>query len=120
MLARRSAPRSHDLEEWRSGPDPVPLAQRRGPAPAVQHPRQAGRTRVRPVRVAQADGRRRPRRDRGHPHHHGKDGQFLGRWELDVDDVECLSRAVTGLMDADFGPMERADVNRLLAEYDNS
>jgi hypothetical protein len=50
----------------------------------------------------------------------GKDGQFLGRWELDVDDVECLSRAVTGLMDADFGPMERADVNRVLAEYDNS
>jgi hypothetical protein len=50
----------------------------------------------------------------------GNDGQSLGRLELDADDVERLSKAVTGLMDADFGPMERADVNRLLAEHDNS
>lgn len=48
------------------------------------------------------------------------DGRSLGRLALDADDVARLSKAIGELLDQDFGPFERDQVERLISEYDNS
>lgn len=48
------------------------------------------------------------------------DGRSLGRLTLDEDDVKRLSGAITGLIDEDFGPIERDDLHRVMAEYDET
>jgi hypothetical protein len=44
------------------------------------------------------------------------DGRSLGRLNLDVDDVERLSAGISTMMDTDFGPFDRAELQRLIRE----
>ncbi|TQM06124.1 hypothetical protein FB558_6368 [Pseudonocardia kunmingensis] len=49
----------------------------------------------------------------------GADGRSFGELKLDADDVQRLTKAISELIDTDFGQFERAEVQRLLAEHDN-
>lgn len=48
------------------------------------------------------------------------DGRSFGHLALDADDVKRFSKAITGLIDNDFGPIERDDLHRVMAEYDQT
>jgi hypothetical protein len=47
----------------------------------------------------------------------GADGRTLGHLRVDADDATRLTNAITTQIDTDFGPMERADVERMMAEH---
>lgn len=50
----------------------------------------------------------------------GPDGQSYGHLDLDVDDIERVHKAIGDLLDRDFGPFDKDEVQRLLTEYPTS